>query len=68
MRKLRWNWPVWLGFALSVVAFVSYFRFFARAGAEILLANWPLLVAWTTGEPVAPGLLRTLPISAIWGV
>jgi len=30
MRKLRWNWPVWLGFALSVVAFVSYFRFFAR--------------------------------------
>jgi hypothetical protein len=30
MRKLRWNWPVWLGFVLSVVAFVSYFRFFAR--------------------------------------
>jgi hypothetical protein len=30
MRKLRWNWPVWLGFVLSVVAFLSYFRFFAR--------------------------------------
>jgi len=30
MRKLRWNWPVWLGFVLSVIAFVSYFRFFAR--------------------------------------
>ena len=30
MRKLRWNWRVWLGFVLSVVAFVSYFRFFAR--------------------------------------
>ena len=30
MRKLRWNWPVWLGFVFSVVAFVSYFLIFAR--------------------------------------
>jgi amino acid transporter len=30
MRKLRWNWPVWLGFVLSIVAFVSYFLVFAR--------------------------------------
>lgn len=28
----------------------------------------PLLVEWTTGEPVAPGLLRTLPLSVLWGV
>jgi membrane protease YdiL (CAAX protease family) len=28
----------------------------------------PLLVECTTGEPVAPGLLRTLPLSALWGV
>jgi len=28
----------------------------------------PLLVAWTTGEPATPGLLRSLPRSAIWGV
>jgi hypothetical protein len=30
MEKLRWNWPVWLGFVLSIVAFVSYFLVFAR--------------------------------------
>ena len=30
MRKLRWNWPVWLGFVFSVVAFFSYFLVFAR--------------------------------------
>jgi hypothetical protein len=26
----RWNWPVWLGFLLSLLAFVSYFLVFAR--------------------------------------
>jgi hypothetical protein len=30
MRKLRWNWPAWAGFLLSILAFVSYFIFFAR--------------------------------------
>lgn len=30
MRKLHWNWPVWLGFVFSIVAFVSYFLVFAR--------------------------------------
>jgi hypothetical protein len=30
MRKLRWNWPLWLGFVFSIVAFVSYFLVFAR--------------------------------------
>ena len=25
MRKLRWNWPVWLGFVFSVVAFFRAF-------------------------------------------
>ena len=24
----RWNWPLWSGFALSFVAFASYFAFF----------------------------------------
>jgi hypothetical protein len=28
----------------------------------------PLLVEWTTGEPAARGVLRTLPLSALWGV
>ena len=26
----RWNWPLWSGFALSLVAFVTYFAFFLR--------------------------------------
>jgi hypothetical protein len=30
MEKLRWNWPIWLGFILSIAAFVSYFAVFAR--------------------------------------
>ena|ERR1700674_5464393 len=30
MRKVRWNWPVWLGLVFSMVAFVSYFLVFAR--------------------------------------
>jgi hypothetical protein len=30
MKKLLWNWPVWLGFVFSIVAFVSYFLVFAR--------------------------------------
>ena len=25
MRKLRWNWPVWLGFVFSFVAFAAMF-------------------------------------------
>jgi hypothetical protein len=28
--KSRFNWPLWSGFALSVVAFASYFAFFIR--------------------------------------
>ncbi len=30
MRKLRWNWPAWAGFFLSILAFVSYFTVFVR--------------------------------------
>jgi hypothetical protein len=30
MKRLRWNWPVWLGLLLSIVAFLSYFTVFAR--------------------------------------
>ena len=26
----RWNWPLWSGLALSLVAFVTYFAFFLR--------------------------------------
>jgi hypothetical protein len=28
--KRRFNWPLWTGLALAVVAFLSYFFFFAR--------------------------------------
>lgn len=30
MTERRWNWPLWTGFVLSVVAFFSYFSFFSR--------------------------------------
>jgi hypothetical protein len=30
VRKLRWNWPVWLGFLFSLLAFMSYSLVFAR--------------------------------------
>jgi hypothetical protein len=30
MRGLRWNWPAWAGLLLSILAFISYFRVFAR--------------------------------------
>jgi hypothetical protein len=30
VRKLLWNWPVWLGFLLSLLAFISYSLVFAR--------------------------------------
>lgn len=30
MRKLLWNWPVWLGFLFSLLAFTSYSLVFAR--------------------------------------
>lgn len=30
MRRLRWNWPIWLGFLLSILAFISYFLVFAK--------------------------------------
>jgi hypothetical protein len=30
MNKRRLNWPLWAGFVVSAVAFVSYFLFFAR--------------------------------------
>lgn len=46
-------------------------------GGFIALGMWlapkvglrtPLLVAWTRGEPAAPGWLRTLLVSTLWGV
>lgn len=30
MRKIRWNWPAWAGFLLSILAFVSYFTVLVR--------------------------------------
>jgi hypothetical protein len=47
MKKLRWNWPVWLGFVFSIVAFVSYFLVFARfpATRNVPWANFLLFGA-----------------------
>ncbi len=30
MNERRWNWPIWAGFLLSLVAFLSYFLFLYR--------------------------------------
>ncbi len=30
MNDRRWNWPLWTGFVLSVIAFFSYFYFFSQ--------------------------------------
>src|SRR5438105_13290420 len=30
MSERRFNWPLWSGFALTLIAFVSYFFIFAR--------------------------------------
>lgn len=56
MKKVRWNWSIWLGFFLSIVAFPSYFLVFAKfpvtrnipwanfllfgAGAAFLVEGW----------------------------
>src|SRR5260370_13086071 len=47
MKKLRWNWLVWLGFVFSIVAFVSYFLVFARfpATRNVPWANFLLFGA-----------------------
>jgi hypothetical protein len=47
MKKLRWNWPVWLGVVFSIVAFVSYFLVFARfpATRNVPWANFLLFGA-----------------------
>jgi hypothetical protein len=39
----RFNWPLWSGFSLSVVAFVSYFLFFVRFPATRDVP-WPPLI------------------------
>ena len=30
MNERRWNWPLWVGFLLSVFTFFSYFALFAK--------------------------------------
>ncbi|HEX3578184.1 MAG TPA: hypothetical protein VHY33_06440 [Thermoanaerobaculia bacterium] len=39
----RFNWPLWSGFALSLVAFVTYFAFFLRFPATRDFP-WPSLI------------------------
>jgi hypothetical protein len=49
----RWNWPLWTGLALSLIAFISYFAFFHQfeitrdlpwANALLFLVAMALLV------------------------
>ena len=54
MNNRRWNWPLWTGFALSLIAFISYFAFFGNfeitrdipwANVLLFLVAMALLVA-----------------------
>jgi hypothetical protein len=44
LEKARWNWPIWLGLVLCVVAFLSYPLVFARfpATRDVPWANFVL--------------------------
>ena len=61
MKKRRQNWPLWVGFLVSVVAFVSYFLFFAQfpLTRDFPWVNFLLFVA--AALLLAAGLRR------VWG-
>jgi hypothetical protein len=48
--KRNWNWQIWAGFLVAMVAFVSYFTFFTRfpITRNVPWANWLLFAsaAW----------------------
>jgi hypothetical protein len=54
----RWNWPLWIGFTLNLVAFFSYFVFFVRFPVTRDFP-WANLLLFAAAEAlVAVGLLR----------
>ncbi len=62
---------------LAVLVLLQILQNAILIGCFVALGMWlapkvglgtPLLVEWTTGEPAARGVLRTLPFSALWGV
>jgi len=71
MNNRRWNWPLWTGFALSLIAFFSYFAFFARleitrdipwASVLLFLLAMALLVAGfrRAQRKILPGIVAGL--------
>ncbi len=66
VAERRWNWLLWAGFLLSVLAFFSYFFFFAQFP---LTRNFPwanlLLFAFAAGF-LAVGILRAFRRSELY--
>jgi hypothetical protein len=63
VRRLGWNWPAWLGFVLSLLAFASYFLVFARYPftRDVAWVNFLLFgVSWAF---LAKGLRRIFGVS-----
>jgi len=62
----RWNWPLWAGFALNVLAFFSYFLVFAQFP---LTRNFPwanLLLFVLAEVLLAMGVLRAFGQSQVY--
>jgi membrane protease YdiL (CAAX protease family) len=53
---------------LQIAILIAGFIALGMALAPKVGLGAPLLVKWTSGESAAPGLLRILPVSAVWGV
>lgn len=54
MNARRFNWPLWAGFLLTIIAFFSYFAFFVRypvtrdfPWANLLLFLFAAVLLWT---------------------
>lgn len=62
MNNMRWNWPIWLGFVLNIVAFISYPFVFAKypvtrdfPWANFLLFGVSLVFLWVGWRRVLRG-------------
>jgi hypothetical protein len=56
--KRRWNWPLWTGFLLSIVAFFSYFAFFVKFPVTRDFPSANLLLFAVAAVLLAVGLRR----------
>ena len=62
----RWNWPLWAGFVLNLIAFFSYFLFFIRFPVTRDFP-WANLLLFLVAETlVAMGLVRAFARAQIY--